>query len=144
MTISFSAGNDWFQTIYTCIWLLEHHKSWSQALNLIYTICFEAEVQHFKFGINSCKLAFYKCIWYYPVITGTLLLMLPCLYTYSDIDECLSNNGGCHHNCHNSDGSYTCSCNNGYELNSDGHTCEGTGHLNSSQRVITASLLRQL
>ena len=43
----------------------------------------------------------------------------------SDINECLSNNGGCNHNCHNSDGSYTCSCNNGYQLNSDGHTCEG-------------------
>ena len=48
-----------------------------------------------------------------------------CLYTYPDIDECLSNNGGCHHNCHDSDGSYTCSCNDGYQLNSDGHTCEG-------------------
>ena len=43
----------------------------------------------------------------------------------SDINECLSNNGGCHHNCHDSDGSYTCSCNNGYLLDSDGHTCEG-------------------
>ena len=47
------------------------------------------------------------------------------LYTYSDINECLSDNGGCHHNCHDSDGSYTCSCNNGYQLNSDGRTCEG-------------------
>ena len=47
------------------------------------------------------------------------------LYTYSDVNECLNNNGGCHHNCHDSDTSYTCSCNNGYQLNSDGHTCEG-------------------
>ena len=46
-------------------------------------------------------------------------------FLFVDIDECLSNNGGCHHNCHNSDGSYTCSCNDGYQLNSDGHTCEG-------------------
>ena len=45
--------------------------------------------------------------------------------THSDINECLTNNGGCHHNCHNSVGSYSCSCNNGYQLNSDGHTCEG-------------------
>ena len=45
--------------------------------------------------------------------------------THSDINECLSDNGGCHHNCHNSVGSYSCSCNNGYQLNSDGHTCEG-------------------
>ena len=48
------------------------------------------------------------------------------IYNYiSDINECLTNNGSCQHNCHNSDGSYTCSCNDGYLLNSDGHTCEG-------------------
>ena len=43
----------------------------------------------------------------------------------ADINECLSSNGGCHHNCNNSVGSYTCSCNSGYQLNGDGHTCEG-------------------
>lgn len=48
-----------------------------------------------------------------------------CTCIYSDIDECLSNNGSCHHNCHNVDGSYTCFCNYGYQLTSDGHTCEG-------------------
>ena len=48
-----------------------------------------------------------------------------CLYTYPDINECLINNGGCNQNCHDSDGSYTCSCNDGYQLNNDGHTCEG-------------------
>ena len=47
------------------------------------------------------------------------------LFKHSDINECLANNGGCHHDCHNSDGSYSCSCNDGYRLNSDGHTCEG-------------------
>ena len=44
---------------------------------------------------------------------------------HSDIDECLSVNGGCDHNCNNSDGNYTCSCNDGYQVNSDGHTCDG-------------------
>ena len=43
----------------------------------------------------------------------------------SDINECLSNNGGCHHNCNDSDGSYSCFCNDGYQLNSDGRNCEG-------------------
>ena len=43
----------------------------------------------------------------------------------SDINECLTNNGGCQLNCHNSDGSYSCSCNNGYLLNNNGYTCEG-------------------
>ena len=31
----------------------------------------------------------------------------------------------CEQNCHNTVGSYTCSCNAGYTLNSDGHTCDG-------------------
>ena len=59
------------------------------------------------------------------IYNKSTLITFSCVYTFSDIDECLSNNGGCHHNCHDSDGSYTCSCNDGYQLNSDGHTCEG-------------------
>ena len=58
-------------------------------------------------------------------IYNQIISMTFSCHIYSDIDECLSNNGGCHHNCHDSDGSYTCSCNDGYQLNSDGHTCEG-------------------
>eukprot|EP00058_Branchiostoma_floridae_P023089 XP_002608579.1 hypothetical protein BRAFLDRAFT_128816 [Branchiostoma floridae] len=34
----------------------------------------------------------------------------------NDINECLTNNGGCQHTCSNNDGSYTCSCNTGYSL----------------------------
>ena len=59
------------------------------------------------------------------IYNKSTLITFSCMYTFSDIDECLSNNGGCHHNCHDSDGSYTCSCNDGYQLNGDGHTCEG-------------------
>ena len=47
------------------------------------------------------------------------------LYPYLDINECLIDNGGCDHNCSNSVGSYSCSCNNGYLLNNNGYTCEG-------------------
>ena len=47
------------------------------------------------------------------------------VFIFLDINECLINNGGCQHHCHDSDGSYTCSCSNGYQLNSDGHTCDG-------------------
>ena len=43
----------------------------------------------------------------------------------SDIDECLTDNGGCTQTCDNTEGSYQCSCWNGYELTSDGHTCTG-------------------
>ena len=42
-----------------------------------------------------------------------------------DKDECALANGGCQHNCTNTDGSYKCSCYSGYKLKSDGLTCEG-------------------
>eukprot|EP00731_Ephydatia_muelleri_P031789 Em0023g296a len=40
-----------------------------------------------------------------------------------DIDECLTNIGGCAQNCTNTIGSYYCSCNKSYVLGSDGHAC---------------------
>ena len=42
-----------------------------------------------------------------------------------DVNECLTNNGGCGHSCTNTLGSYTCSCNSGYSLAYDGHQCTG-------------------
>ena len=49
-------------------------------------------------------------------------ILLLCL----DIDECEDDNGGCSHNCTNTEGSFECSCINGYELDSDEATCLGT------------------
>ena len=43
-----------------------------------------------------------------------------------DINECDNANGGCQQICDNIPGSYVCSCNAGYDLNSDGKTCSGT------------------
>ena len=50
------------------------------------------------------------------------------LPVFADIDECAqtpspcdATNGGCT----NSDGSYTCTCNTGYSLDTDGITCIG-------------------
>lgn len=42
-----------------------------------------------------------------------------------DMNECLTDNGGCNHNCENTLGSYTCSCKDGYELSTNLHTCIG-------------------
>ena len=42
-----------------------------------------------------------------------------------DIDECALGTDQCTQNCHNNVGSYTCSCNAGYTLNSDGRRCDG-------------------
>ena len=43
----------------------------------------------------------------------------------SDINECLSNTHGCEHKCTNNDGSFTCSCNTGYEVDTDRKSCKG-------------------
>lgn len=43
----------------------------------------------------------------------------------SDINECKINNGGCQQICTNVFGSYLCTCNNGYNLMIDGHSCLG-------------------
>ena len=42
----------------------------------------------------------------------------------ADINECTEYNGGCQHNCTNTNSSYSCSCKDGYKLNEhDNHNC---------------------
>ena len=41
------------------------------------------------------------------------------------MDECLTDNGGCSQTCTNTDGSYTCSCPDGYTTPDNGVTCNG-------------------
>ena len=43
----------------------------------------------------------------------------------ADTDECNTGNGGCEHNCANTVGSFTCSCDTGYLLEEDGFNCSG-------------------
>ena len=40
-----------------------------------------------------------------------------------DVDECAAN--PCDQNCTNNEGSFVCSCNNGYVLDDDQRTCNG-------------------
>lgn len=42
---------------------------------------------------------------------------------YPDINECAEGLDQCAQNCHNTDGSYTCSCNTGYTLDANGRSC---------------------
>ena len=42
-----------------------------------------------------------------------------------DIDECTLEIDSCEHSCVNTNGSYTCTCNEGYELDTDGLSCNG-------------------
>ena len=55
-----------------------------------------------------------------PAAIGLMLEFSP-----PDINECGTNNGGCAHNCANNQGSFTCSCRNGFQLASDGRSCNG-------------------
>ena len=42
-----------------------------------------------------------------------------------DIDECTANTDGCEQVCTNNDGSFECSCNSGFTLDSNERTCSG-------------------
>ena len=53
-----------------------------------------------------------------------LIVCLP-LCTFSDINECLEFNGGCQQICDNSIGSFSCSCDEGYELSENLLLCDG-------------------
>lgn len=46
---------------------------------------------------------------------------------FTDMDECSRNNGGCAHECHNTLGSFTCSCHQGYALHENGRDCKEGG-----------------
>ena len=43
----------------------------------------------------------------------------------TDINECDESNGGCSHNCNNTEGSVGCFCRDGYILDGDGKNCSG-------------------
>ena len=53
--------------------------------------------------------------------------MYTCHFSYicKDIDECISNNGNCEQLCNNFNGSYSCSCNSGYQLDQNQRNCTG-------------------
>ena len=46
-----------------------------------------------------------------------------CNFLSTDINECVTDNGGCSHECTNTAGSYQCGCGSGYELDDSGRSC---------------------
>ena len=70
-----------------------------------------------------------------------------CSYTYvlipTDINECEL--GYCNHFCNNSEGSFTCSCQDGYALENDNRTCVGkfiTQHTSQYKVYVTLYTLQ--
>ena len=47
------------------------------------------------------------------------------IYSALDINECSLLNGNCSQVCTNTNGSYLCSCNSGYQLSSNNRSCNG-------------------
>ena len=58
--------------------------------------------------------------------------------TMVDIDECMDSNGGCEYTCINTNGSYTCSCPDGFHLSPNGLNCTG---MSISQGDMKASIM---
>ena len=65
-----------------------------------------------------------KAVYTYNKLCSQLLTLYHFLYI-TDIDECASGNGGCGGECTNTEGSFSCSCRDGFTLNSDGRRCDG-------------------
>lgn len=79
-------------------------------------------------GTRYCEHYYYYGTLCYCLVNGeaTPLNGTRC----TDFDECAVNNGGCEHNCANSEGSYQCTCRPGFNLQSNGHGCEDVNECN--------------
>ena len=47
------------------------------------------------------------------------------VHTHTDVIECTSDNGGCEQTCDNVPGSFTCTCEDGYYLETNRLNCSG-------------------
>ena len=47
------------------------------------------------------------------------------IFLNADIDECSDDTDNCNQTCTNTEGSFTCGCDDGYYLDSDETTCKG-------------------
>jgi len=80
------------------------------------------------FWAKRCGQGYLRILKSVGVLPALLIAMLYCTHGSNlivDINECQIDNGGCAQACDNTNGSYQCSCPEGYELTSDGHNCTG-------------------
>ena len=68
-----------------------------------------------------------ECVAFDQVINKYLwdIILSPQYYVASDVNECAEGIDACAHVCTDTSTGYTCSCNSGYRLASDGHRCNG-------------------
>ena len=67
----------------------------------------------------------------YTYTQNIIRLRMYILYvSVTDVDECARENGGCPQNCANTEGSYTCSCHDGFtDVNGDSTKCIGNDYM---------------
>ena len=83
-----------------------------------------------------------KCTFFYaPSITFFSHKVLQYPFTFTDDNECDTNNGGCSHTCINTPRSFICYCNDGYSLDSNGLNCSGKVIWNFRLDIIVINLL---
>jgi hypothetical protein len=59
-------------------------------------------------------------------ISHSIFFLTSMEYNFNvDINECMEGSDRCIHNCQNTEGSYTCICNEGFLLDNDGYSCIG-------------------
>ena len=86
------------------------------------------DCSHDQLGLASCDDAFglanVKCFGnrINPIAKSINLWM----FIFTDTDECADNTDSCSQNCSDTLGSYQCVCFDGYTLDSDQHTCNGS------------------
>ena len=76
-------------------------------------------------GADLYKMYAYMCTYIIDKSYRDSFIIISSLLTYSDIDECEVDNGGCEEMCVNIPGSYHCLCHRGFILQDDSRTCEG-------------------
>ena len=55
---------------------------------------------------------------------------------FQDVNECDTNNGGCNQNCTNSEGSFECSCGDGFTLAVNNLDCDGKNNYGKPNKAI--------
>ena len=95
------------------------HKFAPIPLDLTYVAAMKA--------INLIQMVKHATVWSIVIVLITVLAKYSCMYIHisADINECIIGTDRCSQKCQNTLGSYTCSCDSGYRLSSDGWICNG-------------------
>ena len=76
-----------------------------------------------------------------PLVKCNQVLILS--FFSQDINECSTNNGGCSHSCHNSAGSFSCSCPSGLELDSGQRSCQGKFFCHPRKKKVVSIVMKK-